>query len=139
MGKNKSIIFAILTIVALATAGILSCRRVSDNGKIDGYWQIHEIYYLADGTTEYPTDKFMAVQLELVQFGNPNTIWDMTGVLSYDKSEDFFIVDFRNNPSESQLYKFGLSDKEQVIHIDKADRKHLVLSTPIAVLRCRRF
>lgn len=139
MFKNKLIILAALIVASVAAFGALSCRRASDNGKIDGFWQIQEIYYKADGRTEYPTNKFIAVQLELLQLDGPGVLPQLTGVLSYDKNEDNFTVDFRNGPTEEQLNGFGFSGQQSVVHIDKADRSHLVLSTSIAVITCRKY
>lgn len=136
----KKILFVIAVIVGiLGIAGLSSCRRWSDNGKIDGYWQIQEVYYIADGTTSHPTELFIAVQLELLQLQQPMPSGDLTAVLAYNKNEDFFTVDFRNNPSDAQLYPFGFAGAQERIDILKADDKHLILSTPIARITCRKY
>lgn len=129
----------LLAVLTAISSSISSCRRWSDNGKIDGYWQIQEIYYTADGTTVHPTNLFIAVQLELLQLQDPDYSPKMTAVLSYDKKQDYFSVDFRYNPTEKELYKFGFAAPQSVIHIDEANRNKLVLSSSIAIIKCRKF
>lgn len=130
-----------LAIVAVITALTIfgACRRASDNGKIDGYWKIQEIYYIADGYSVYPQNLFIAIQLELFQLQKPDPTAALTGVLTYEKGSDEISVDFRNNPSYEQLVNFGLSSPQTVLHIDKADGKHLVLTSPIAKISCRKW
>lgn len=127
----------LMAVVALVSLG--SCRRASDNGKIDGLWKIQEIYYIADGTTVEPEQEFIGIQLELFQLQAPNPSPDLTGVLSYKKGADSFTVDFRNKPASERLYKFGFADKESVVGIERLDGKRLVLSTSIARISCRKW
>lgn len=129
--------------VVMAVAVVSSCRRASDNGKIDGYWKIQEIYYIADGTTVYPEEEFIGIQLELIQLMNPRPVgsskgW-LTGVVSYDKKSDFFSVDFRYNPSPEQLYPYGFSAPQEVLAIERADSRYLVFTSAIARVTCRKF
>lgn len=133
--KKFSLIFTAL----LALMMSFSCRRASDNGKLDGYWKIYEIYYIADGTTVSPESRFLAIQLELIQLESHDGASNLTGILSYSKGADSFSVDFATNPSPQQLFEFGFSSPQSVVHIDKADGKKLVLSTDIARISCRKY
>lgn len=129
--------FTILTFFLIALLSQFSCRRASDNGKIDGNWKIYDIYYTDDGTSYSPENEFIAIQLELIQLrGGPI---QTTGVISYDKGDDEMYVDFRSNPKPEQLKPYGFSDAQSVVHIDKADGKRLVLTTPIAKISCRKY
>ena len=130
-----------ITTYLLLTLCILcgSCRRASDNGKIDGYWKIYDIYYTADGTTSNPEDEFISIQLELLQLQNPLPSPQLTGVLSYKKGDDTLGVDFRNNPSDEILYDFGFIGPQCVLHIDRVDGSNLVLSSPIARITCKKY
>lgn len=129
----------ILMLAAVAVISLGSCRRVSHNGKLDGHWQIREIYNIETGVSEYPTQKFISVQLELMQLQNPRQSADLTGVLTHHKGDPEVIVDFRNNPTEARLAEFGFKGNPTTLHIDRLDSKHLVLSSPMAVITCRRF
>ena len=133
----KGIVMTMLLAVVMISAS--SCRRWSDNGKIDGYWKIQEIYYIADGTTVKPEQRFISVQLELLQLQMPKQSTSLTGILHYNKSDDFFTVDFPYNPSDELLSEFGFQGAQSRLEIVKADSKHLVLESPIAVITCRRW
>lgn len=133
----------LLTVVLTALAG---CRRASDNGKIDGMWQIREIEYFADGSTVYPENRFISIQLELIQLRAPSA--GLTGVLTYQKNDTKIGVDFRSNPSDATLALFGFgntggisSEKNRfcTLLIERVDSKHLVLRSPVAVITCRRY
>lgn len=132
-------LFIALTVLTVSILMSGSCRRASDNGKIDGYWKIQEIYYISDGVTVEPDGKFIAIQLELLQLQDPDPSPKLTAVLSYAKGSDQFSVDFRNNPSEEQLAAFGFSGTQSVMHIDKVDGKRMVLTSPIARITCRKW
>ena len=80
MRKIFNIILLFVTIIA---AG--SCRRASDNGKIDGFWRIDEINYKASGETVCPSGLFIAVNLELLQLDDPAV--KHTGIISYHKGD----------------------------------------------------
>lgn len=130
-----------LTLIMMMTAimSLCSCRRASDNGKIDGYWKIQEIYYIADGTVVNPTNEFISIQLELLQLQAPSHNPKMTAVLSYDKEDDNFSVDFRNNPTDEELAKFGFAGRQSTLHIESVDSKRMVLTSAIARISCRKW
>lgn len=133
--KSKIITFS-LAIIAISLLSLGSCRRMSNNGKIDGNWKIYEIYYIADGTTVVPENEFIAIQLELLQLRSSKDF--CTAVIGYDKNSDDMYVDFKKiNPSI--LYPFGFGSAQSTVHIDRADSKHLVLSTDIARITCRKY
>lgn len=129
----------IIMLAAVAAIALASCRRASDNGKLDGHWQIREIHNIATGESEYPVDRFISVQLELMQLQNPGQSGDLTGVISYHKGDTDISVDFRNNPTEARLALFGFSGNPATLHIDRLDSKNLVLRSPVAVITCKKF
>lgn len=140
----KKVIFILLTSLLLLATG--ACRRATDNGKIDGFWQIREIQY-NDGTTVRPNGKFICVQLELMQLQTPSNGL-ITGVLDYHKNASELGVDFRLNPSDDFLYSYGFAPDPQlsgstnkfcILTIERADSRHLVLRSPIAVITCRKY
>lgn len=142
----KKIIPILILLITLVSLG--SCRRTTNNGKIDGFWKITEIYYTADGKTVHPERRMIAVQLELMQLQNAGYTATLTGVIHYHKGDPTIGVDFRYNPSDDQLAQYGFAPEPGstegqgqycVLHIEKLDRKHLVLRSPIAVITCRRY
>lgn len=130
----------ILLLMCVAALGFCSCRRTSDNGKIDGLWKIISIEYLpgadASGTIS-PDNLFYAVNLELFQLCSPMP--NETGVLTYHKGDRRFSVDFRNGPSHSKLLQYGLGDNPVMLDIEVLDSKRMVLRSDVAIVTCRRF
>lgn len=140
----KRIYFLLLLIILLIPAA--GCRRASDNGKIDGFWKIQEITYNTDSESVFPRNLFISVQLELLQLQNPSPSGALTGVLHYHDGDKKIGVDFRNNPSAELLAKYGFAADAQdntttycTLDIERLDSKHLVLRSPIAVIRCAKF
>lgn len=133
----KKFKYFFLAIAFLLTLG--SCRRADSNGKLDGFWKIYEIYYIADGITVNPESEFIAVQLELMQLQSNNPRYTLTGVLSYSKGADSFSVDFRSNTSPELLYNFGFGERQNTVHIDHLDNKKMILSTSVAQITCRKY
>lgn len=133
------IILSLLTIILFP-----GCRRMSDNGEIDGYWQIREIYYTATGEIQNPKDKFICINLELMQLNNPSPTPKLTGVLAYHKGDKTIGVDFRYGPTTAELAQFGFAptpDNPNFCSLDikRVDSKHLVLESPIATITCKKF
>ena len=140
--KIFTILMSALLIIALG-----SCRRATDNGKIDGFWHIREIQY-NDGSSSYPEKKMIAVQLELLQLDDPQTTPLLTGVLDYHKNDKVLGVDFRYKPSDADLYPYGFAGNPELsgpsntycrLDIVQLDSRHLVLRSPIALITCRRY
>lgn len=134
----------ILSLLAITLAG---CRRVSDNGRLDGLWKIREIEYTADGATVCPANLFFGVQLELFQCQSPTPRRDLTGILHYHKGSDSFTVEFPNKPTRAAMADFGLvpenEDKDKTpvcrLDIEHASGSRLVLRSPIAVITCHKY
>lgn len=137
----------IIPIIILSLLSIIlmpGCRRVSHNGKIDGYWQIREIYYTATGEIQNPKNKFICINLELMQLNYPNPSPELTGVLAYHKGDDAIGVDFRYGPSAELLAQFGFAPTPDnpnfcTLDIKRVDSKNLVLESPIATITCKKF
>ncbi len=138
---NKFLICACIPLLALLS---FSCRRATDNGKIDGFWQIREIQY-DDGKVVNPEYRMIAVQLELLHLDYFNNF--ITGVLDYHKGDSEIGVDFRYNPSDADLYLYGFAPDPELsvnskycrLKIEVLDSKSLVLRSPIALITCRRY
>lgn len=137
----KFLLAASLTLLALT---LPACRRATDNGKIDGFWQIREIQY-NDGNTVRPEYRMIAVQLELLQLDYYNS--KITGVLDYHKGDSEIGVDFRYNPTDDNLYLWGFAPDPELsvgtkycrLKIELLDSKSLILRSPIALITCRRY
>lgn len=117
---RKFIPLIVLSILILLSA---SCRRTSHNGKIDGFWKVMEIRYdddvVAAGTvpseTVSPENKFICINLELIQFGNPNPA--ITGVIAYNKGDSKLGIDFQTNSQSNTFLSQALYTEESRYHI----------------------
>lgn len=135
--KNLYIFLISLFFSIALTGGLASCRRASDNGKIDGNWQVVEITNLESQQSVQPKRMFMAVQLELVQFRGGDAL--LTGLLEYKKGADKVAFSFPDNPSESVLAGYGLFDNPASFDIELLDSRSLVLRSKKSVISARRF
>ena len=140
---KKPAFISIISVIAISLLSLLavggsSCRRMSDNSKIDGYWKIKEIQY-DDGSVVNPTQKFIAIQLELLQLQDPLCTSALTAVISYHKGDDEIGVDFRYNPSDELLAQYGFKGAQSVLHIDHLSGSRLVLRSSIATIHCQKF
>lgn len=117
-----------------------SCRRTSDNGKIDGLWRIDTIEYFEPGQTPstiHPEGFLIAVQLELLQLDNQNPV--ATAIISYSKGDKSIGLDFPYNPDPELLRKFGIMENPCVLQIETLNSRHLVLASSSSRVRCTRF
>ena len=133
VSKILTFTFAVIAIFVFS-----NCRRATDNGKIDGFWRIYEIQYLDDNSVVTPEyDEYIAIQLELIQLQSPGHS-NYTGVITYNKGDEQMGVNFPNL-SDAHLYPYGFTGPESTVRIERADSKHLVLRTPIAIVSCRKY
>lgn len=139
---SASIIFFLLIMVSP------SCRRASDHGKLDGFWQIQSIEYSDGSPTVYPQTRMIAIQLELLQLDNTMPSPALTGVLDYHKGDSQIGVDFRYGPTDEQLAFYGFApdpalsqgnSKYCVLQIEHLSNKKLILRSPIALVTCRKY
>lgn len=136
----KKIFPLILIAIIAITAG--SCRRASHNGLIDGMWRIDEITVTATGENVDPLDKFICVNLELMQLGHPTP--EITGILHYHKGDERFSVEFPYRPSDDKMAGYGFAynspDTDVVtLDVELLNHKHMVLRSPIATITCTRY
>ena len=136
---RKSLYIILLSIVAVLTLSSLGCSRYSHNGKIDGYWQISTITYKGSNEISTPKTLFICIQIELLQLDNPAPSPKRTGVISYDKKADILSVDFRNGPTDEELYPFGFTANPCVLKVVSATGSKMVRESDIATIECRKF
>lgn len=130
-----------LLLIAAAIMMLLpSCRRASDNGKIDGLWRIDTIEYFEPGrepSAISPKGFLIAVQLELLQLDNQNPV--ATAIISYGKGDKSIGLEFPENPEPELLRKFGIMENPCVLQIETLNSKRLVLASGSSRVRCTRF
>lgn len=134
----------IFPIILIAVIALISgsCRRMSHNGLIDGLWRIDEITLTDNDESVVATDKFICVNLELMQLGNPEP--EVTGILHYHKGDDRFSVEFPYKPSDEKMAEYGFAydsaDSDVVtLEVEVLTHKRMVLRSPAAVITCTRY
>lgn len=143
----KNILKIALVIMAVIMLG--GCRKVSDNGLLDGQWKIMRI----ESNTRYEitppdTQRYIAFNLHMVML-IPSRL---CGNIVYDKEGKTLVMDFpyarkpQTEDEDASLYQWelrqhGILANPDKFNIEKLDSKQLVLhsqETGITIY-CRRF
>ncbi|MDE7180404.1 MAG: lipocalin-like domain-containing protein [Muribaculaceae bacterium] len=141
---KKYIAILLLSLLFIAAP---ACRRASDNGKIDGFWKITEIRYTTDNSVVNPPNRYIGIQLELLQLNMGSPGPELTAVLNYHKGDAQIGADFRYNPTDAQLAQYGFvadassapGTKYCILDIEHVSSSRMVLRSPIAVITCRKY
>lgn len=136
----KKIIYLLLAVVAIFIS--TGCRRASHNGFIDGNWRVSEIYVNSDGHTEYPEDRFICINLELIQlrYKDLYNYGNLTGEIHYDKKQAKLTADFLGDQGVVSYTKyFGIYSNPVTMDVERINSDKMVLRTPETVITCRRF
>lgn len=115
--------------------GFFSCTRESDNGAIDGFWQLQEIRVTEENekvTHIYPKDIYWAFQLELAQINYIGRVYRSTFSLEKDFL-CFNLLYYSTFGSDAPLAKDKLEEL-QMIGVTTASPKYKVLSLNAKVL-----
>ena len=131
--------------IAVLALGIGGCRRVTNNGKLDGNWRIVTIEDLETGSVADVAyvggdSRFIDIQLEIFQlrsYGSRPLL--VTGEMRYEKGGSEVGVTFQKAATLSSLEYFGIPEREVVMKIEQLDSKMLKLRTPKTPVTCRRF
>lgn len=135
----------IICLTALTLMLGSSCRRWSHHGDLDGFWQIQEITYTQDGVkvkagqTVTMPERYISINLELMQLQYNGSSIVATGVINYDRKGGVLTVDWPYNPKPSLLQDFGIFENPVRFDVEKVDSKRLVLRSPGAIVTCRRW
>lgn len=130
----------LLIILTLGMLLATSCRRSTDNGKIDGLWRIDTIEYTGENPrTINPDNLFFAAQLELFQLCAPSPVSKATAMMTYSEKEGTLGLEFPDNPEPTLLMKFGIPSNPCVLRVEHISSKHLVLKTSGTVISCTHY
>lgn len=140
MKKINLNIFVALFAAVVMICVLSGCRKASDNGKLDGQWQIMKIENVATGEEMVPpVRKYICLNLHVVQLtGNGQAF----GNMHYDKDKGIINWDFPKLKTEDEiatLQSWGLYSNPVTLEVVKLDGSQMVLKTPETVITCRRF
>ena len=131
-----------------------SCRNVSDNGELDGYWQIMTIETAQSLPVPEIPRKYIGIQSRVIQCVGTDNEPFATGNLAYDKSAqtiscdfpyyDKFLPLYPDYPDRDEGYRlraFGIYAKQVKMQIKVLNNSRLVLFDPNSgtTISCRRF
>ena len=155
MKKLLSILIGFIT----ATL-IFSCDKMTDNGKLDGQWQLMSIHLknqpsdsdYAQTISKKEEGIYWRFQLDLLmihtvgnlngythkttaRFNNNGKQLDITQTYINYFNKDSLLTD----PNTRILSPIGIDGNAEKFNIDKLDKKRMILSTPVKQLVFRKF
>ncbi len=115
---------------------MFSCRRATNNGKIDGNWRIETMEDVATGRGVASGEFFfLAIQLEMAQFREESAAGgpQLNALISYTKGADEIGMEFPEGAAgnyNSYLETFRMPSRNVTFRILKLDCSKLVLEKP---------
>ncbi len=143
MKKLKSIIFLPLVLIALSSCSL----RMSDNGDLDGNWQLTAVDTMATGGVRQMKESgtFWAFQFDMLQLRNGINIIDMR----FNHDGDALIVNdpyIDDRPSGDQkledvemLRPYGINALEEHFYVRCLDSEQMILESEKLILYFRKF
>lgn len=131
----KHLIKAILIMIAVAATA--SCRKVSDNGELDGMWQVTAIE--CDGNSVKPEEGlYYCFNLHTFNLQRGSRL--TTANMSYDGRR--VVLDFPYATTDSamaQLAQCGICHNPEEFVVEALDGRLMVLNCGVQRIRLRRF
>ncbi|MBD5330177.1 MAG: lipocalin family protein [Bacteroides sp.] len=133
----KYLLFLVSISVLMSLTG---CRKVSHNGKIDGFWQITTIEDTSTGSVSEPsTREYISINLHIMQLTGASRL---TANMTYDKSGAKITCDFpyvKQEDVDRVMGVYGFFSNPVSMDVVKVDGKQLILRTDRTLITCRRF
>lgn len=132
----------VLAIICLMGIGLAGCRKASENGKLDGQWQVMSVEDFSTGEITTPAVRsYICMNLHVVHLSL--TGGDLiTGNMQYDKKNETLSWHFPyiNEPvGMASIENWGLYSNPLTLQVVKLDGKTLILKTDRTLITCRRF
>jgi hypothetical protein len=145
----------LLLIVCLVMGGFSGCNiETSDNGDLDGNWQLMEVHYFDNDSTANTKDSkiFLAFQFSLIRInGSINTKSDYDYIISrFEHTGDSLILNnfYYNSRAHDSLVTdtstrdfvtIGVEGNEAHFYIEQLNSKTMILHSDFSRIRLRRF
>lgn len=140
---KKSVYIAATAVMLVTVVCLAGCRKRSDNGKLDGQWQIMSIEKLATNEVAVPSpNHYYCINLHVVNLTPAVNNDIITGNMHYDKNAATVSMDFPycDTPDKiALLAQWGIYSDKVTFSITTLDGKKLVLKSSDAVITFRRF
>lgn len=140
----------LLTLPLLGLLSFSSCDlEMSDNGKLDGYWQLARIDTIGGGGCDMvPSRIFWSVQLHLLQLSD-HSGRNSTYLLRFDQGDTHLRVydpyfSARNEGDKplddaAVLQPYGIQSLDELFVIEGLDNKNLTLKSSLLRLQFNRY
>ena len=142
----------LLYLMLLATVGLTSCElETSDNGDLDGQWQMYQLDTLAtNGITDMRDSTiFWAVQMNLLELKHPKGHLLKNIVCHFERKGDSLIVNhpryndrMESNPEVvdvAVLNKYGISNLREAFFVYRLNSNRMDLQSDCFRLHFRKY
>ncbi len=133
----------ILLLMILSIA-LISCRRTSINGKLDGMWQLMQKEKVGEGSVDTKEDKiYYSVKLDLISIVKSGS--DEYLGRFYHSGDSLFLSEFRLQgyngylASKEELEAYGLSDVSERFAVETLSSDKMILKSDYSRLYFRKY
>ena len=137
--NSKNIFCRVFTGLILILS-VVSCQKAPINGDLDGQWQVMEVTPEAPEII-IPERLYYAFSLQNCQLTYYGGVFT-SGILTYNKGEDSFIIDFPHANSQESiatLEQYGIYSNPVVFKIEFLDKQKLILKDGEVRVVLRKF
>jgi len=132
--KNIKKIWLIILVCIVASAST-SCRKMSENGDLDGQWQILSIEYLDDGTIINPKGFYYCLFRSVVNLtSRANPL--QAGNLIYKDRKLTLSMPYS---TVEQLAPWGMNATETTFEVKQLSKDKMTLQSNYALIEFRKF
>lgn len=128
----------------ILSIALISCRRTSINGKLDGMWQLMQKEKVDEGSVDTKEDKiYYSVKLDLISIVKSGSD-EYLGRFHYS-GDSLFLSEFRLQgyngylASKEELEIYGLSDVSERFAVETLSSNKMILKSDYSRLYFRKY
>lgn len=132
--KNIKKIWLIILVCITASVST-SCRKMSENGDLDGQWQILSIEYLADGTVTTPKGCYYCLFRSVVNLTSRTNALQAGNLIYKDRKLTLSMP----YSTVEQLAPWGMNATETTFDVTRLSKDKMTLQSDYALIEFRKF
>ena len=132
--KNIKKIWLIILVCITASVST-SCRKMSENGDLDGQWQILSIEYLADGTVTTPKGYYYCLFRSVVNLTSRTNALQAGNLIYKDRKLTLSMP----YSTVEQLAPWGMNATETTFDVTRLSKDKMTLQSDYALIEFRTF
>lgn len=125
------LIAMVFTLVSIAT----SCRKMPENGDLDGQWQVTSIEYVADGTVVYPKGIYYCLFRSVVNLTSREHA-TQSGNLHYQDKKLTLSMPYSTT---EKLAPWGINSTETTFSVKQLSKNKMTLESDYSLIELRKF